>query len=364
MATKKTKVKHHIRRTKKGSVPVKKHRRTINRRMGGRCKQCGKSMNPVDYMVNPVCLNCARENQRNVTGVRKRSSCEICGRDINVPVEEISGEKQMMFLEQADMRDRLGWEERLGSTDPNVCPTCRIESGMEDIRLHSRRRISPKEREEMLYGKGIIDPTSEQLNFMFTRGKRRRLTKKEREQLKDPFYVSDTPSQEELGFFFNPQKRKMLDPRPWNMIGVGLNEKELTPKEMAIAHEFGEIMASDWSVGIPGTSLEKATEELTTPEDLERWNGSGFDVSKKDILDFSKKLDKAFDEQNKEWMKYMEEESKRRRRSMVHRKSADYDYDRFDRERDELEGEIVSKLKNMNVTRIRDLLEEIDEKSD
>lgn len=27
------------------------------------CQQCGKNMNVVDYLVNPVCLSCAKKNQ-------------------------------------------------------------------------------------------------------------------------------------------------------------------------------------------------------------------------------------------------------------------------------------------------------------
>jgi len=32
-----------------------------------RCKQCKKTMNPVDAMVNPVCLSCTHKNHKKVT---------------------------------------------------------------------------------------------------------------------------------------------------------------------------------------------------------------------------------------------------------------------------------------------------------
>jgi len=32
------------------------------------CEQCGKPMNPADWLVNPTCLTCAKQNQREVTG--------------------------------------------------------------------------------------------------------------------------------------------------------------------------------------------------------------------------------------------------------------------------------------------------------
>ncbi len=35
--------------------------------MDYRCTQCKKSMTVVDYLVNEVCLECCRRNQRRVT---------------------------------------------------------------------------------------------------------------------------------------------------------------------------------------------------------------------------------------------------------------------------------------------------------
>ena len=32
-----------------------------------RCKQCKKPMNPVDAMVNPICLSCTRINHKKAT---------------------------------------------------------------------------------------------------------------------------------------------------------------------------------------------------------------------------------------------------------------------------------------------------------
>jgi len=32
-----------------------------------KCKQCGKPLNPVSALLNPVCSNCCRKNQKQVT---------------------------------------------------------------------------------------------------------------------------------------------------------------------------------------------------------------------------------------------------------------------------------------------------------
>jgi hypothetical protein len=31
------------------------------------CKQCGKKMNPVDWMLGPVCMTCTKKNHAAVT---------------------------------------------------------------------------------------------------------------------------------------------------------------------------------------------------------------------------------------------------------------------------------------------------------
>jgi len=33
-----------------------------------RCKQCGREMNVIDWLINEVCLQCARKNHRKVIG--------------------------------------------------------------------------------------------------------------------------------------------------------------------------------------------------------------------------------------------------------------------------------------------------------
>lgn len=32
------------------------------------CEQCGKSMNPIDYIVGPVCHKCCQRNQKAAMG--------------------------------------------------------------------------------------------------------------------------------------------------------------------------------------------------------------------------------------------------------------------------------------------------------
>ena len=32
------------------------------------CEQCNKEMNPVDYLINSVCMPCTRKNHKAVTG--------------------------------------------------------------------------------------------------------------------------------------------------------------------------------------------------------------------------------------------------------------------------------------------------------
>lgn len=38
--------------------------------MEPRCQQCGKPMNPIDYMVGVVCMGCCRKNHAKVVGRR------------------------------------------------------------------------------------------------------------------------------------------------------------------------------------------------------------------------------------------------------------------------------------------------------
>ena len=33
-----------------------------------KCSQCGKEMNPIDYMLGPVCLACCKANHAKVAG--------------------------------------------------------------------------------------------------------------------------------------------------------------------------------------------------------------------------------------------------------------------------------------------------------
>ena len=32
------------------------------------CEQCGKTMNPIDYLIGSVCLECCRKNQAEACG--------------------------------------------------------------------------------------------------------------------------------------------------------------------------------------------------------------------------------------------------------------------------------------------------------
>lgn len=40
----------------------------LDRFFAYKCKQCGKTMNAVDYYINEVCLDCCKKNQKEVTG--------------------------------------------------------------------------------------------------------------------------------------------------------------------------------------------------------------------------------------------------------------------------------------------------------
>jgi DNA-directed RNA polymerase subunit RPC12/RpoP len=52
-----------------------------------KCRQCGRPMNPAQFVVNATCLECARENHRAMMGGRSRRSrgrkgqnfCPECG---------------------------------------------------------------------------------------------------------------------------------------------------------------------------------------------------------------------------------------------------------------------------------------------
>jgi len=38
-----------------------------------RCNQCGRKMNPIDYFIGSICLQCCQKNQHKLTGSTKNT---------------------------------------------------------------------------------------------------------------------------------------------------------------------------------------------------------------------------------------------------------------------------------------------------
>lgn len=89
--TKKTTVRRHLRKTKKGYVPVRKHKRRVkilrrNRGVTGRCINCGRltEINPGLHM----CEKCIREAEKDILKSRSATKNDVLDQLIEKYVDD------------------------------------------------------------------------------------------------------------------------------------------------------------------------------------------------------------------------------------------------------------------------------------